>query len=142
MNNGNVNNETDQAIDEEMQKSYHNVIRQMITNENEIRNQRTNWFLVIQGFLVAGCCELYANKSLDEIFFNDLGQLCEGARTNIVLKIGGRLYTPPKECGLLGGIMRAKLLERGACAEKILYSDDLAAAEKIYCLNSVAHRQR
>lgn len=35
------------------------------------------------------------------------------------------------------GIMRAKLLERGACAEKILYSDDLAAAEKIYCLNSV-----
>lgn len=69
MNNGNVNNETDQAIDEEMQKSYHNVIRQMITSENEIRNQRTNWFLVIQGFLVAGCCELYANKSLDEIFF-------------------------------------------------------------------------
>lgn len=33
--------------------------------------------------------------------------------------------------------MRAKLLESGACAEKILYADDLAAAEKIYCLNSV-----
>ena len=78
-----------------------------------------------------------AGEIFDEIFFNDLGQLCEGARTNIVLKIGGRLYTPPKECGLLGGIMRAKLLERGACAEKILYADDLAAAEKIYCLNSV-----
>ena len=40
----------------------------MIKDENEIRNQRTNWFLVIQGFLVTGCCELYANRSLDEIF--------------------------------------------------------------------------
>lgn len=50
INNVRKNNETDKAMDEEMQKSYHNVIRQMITNENEIRNQRTNWFLVIQCF--------------------------------------------------------------------------------------------
>lgn len=57
----------ERTMDEEMQKSYHNIIRQMITNENEIRNQRTNWFLVIQGFLVAGCCELYANKCLSQI---------------------------------------------------------------------------
>lgn len=63
-----VNDETKKIIDEEVQRSYHNVIRQMIKDENEIRNQRTNWFLVIQGFLVAGCCELYANRSLDEIF--------------------------------------------------------------------------
>ena len=29
----------------------------MIWHENEIRNQRTNWFLVIQGFLINGICE-------------------------------------------------------------------------------------
>lgn len=63
-----INDETKKIIDEEVQRSYHNVIRQMIKDENEIRNQRTNWFLVIQGFLVAGCCELYANRSLDKIF--------------------------------------------------------------------------
>lgn len=63
-----INDETKKTIDEEVQRSYHNVIRQMIKDENEIRNQRTNWFLVIQGFLVAGCCELYANRSLDKIF--------------------------------------------------------------------------
>lgn len=63
-----VNDETKKTIDEEMQRSYHNVIRQMIKDENEIRNQRTNWFLVIQGFLIAGFCELYANKCLKEIF--------------------------------------------------------------------------
>ena len=63
-----INDETKKIIDEEVQRSYHNVIRQMIKDENEIRNQRTNWFLVIQGFLVAGCCELYANRTLNEIF--------------------------------------------------------------------------
>lgn len=65
-----VNDETKKTIDEEAQRSYHNVIRQMIKDENEIRNQRTNWFLVIQGFLVTGCCELYANKCQCNI--NDL----------------------------------------------------------------------
>lgn len=37
---------------------YGNIIREMIKSENEIRNQRTNWFLVIQGFLIAGICQL------------------------------------------------------------------------------------
>lgn len=38
-----------------------------------------------------------AGEIFDEIFFNDLGQVCEGARTNIVLKIGGAaLYPAPK----------------------------------------------
>lgn len=38
--------------------NYHNIIRQMIKNEDEVRNQRTNWFLIIQGFLIAGLCSL------------------------------------------------------------------------------------
>lgn len=42
--------------------NYHNIIRQMIKDENEIRNQRTNWFLVIQGFLIAGYCELLSKQ--------------------------------------------------------------------------------
>ena len=63
-----IDDETKKIIDEEVQRSYHNVIRQMIKDENEIRNQRSNWFLVIQGFLVAGCCELYANKCQCNIY--------------------------------------------------------------------------
>ena len=42
---------------------YREAIREMIKSENEIRNQRTNWFLVIQGFLIAGICQL-ENKDL------------------------------------------------------------------------------
>lgn len=44
--------EFENTIDEEMQKSYHHIIRHMITNGNAIRNQRANWFLVIQGFFL------------------------------------------------------------------------------------------
>ena len=39
-------------------QEYREAIREMIKSENEIRNQRTNWFLVIQGFLIAGICQL------------------------------------------------------------------------------------
>ena len=42
----------------EIMENYHNIIRQMIKNEDEVRNQRTNWFLIIQGFLIAGLCAL------------------------------------------------------------------------------------
>lgn len=38
-------------------KDYNIIIREMIKSETEIRSQRTNWFLVIQGFLIAGVCQ-------------------------------------------------------------------------------------
>ena len=37
---------------------YHKIIRGMIKNEDEVRNSRNNWFLVIQGFLIGGICTL------------------------------------------------------------------------------------
>ncbi len=73
----------------------------------------------------------------DEIFFNEKGELTEGARSNIILQLGGKLYTPPVQCGLLNGIFRQKLLNEGKCTEKILYKKDLENAEKIFCVNSV-----
>ncbi len=73
----------------------------------------------------------------DEIFFNEKGELTEGSRSNVLIQQGGKLYTPPLECGLLSGIYRQKMLDEGACEEKILYLDDVLQAEKIYCVNSV-----
>ncbi len=73
----------------------------------------------------------------DEIFFNEKDELTEGARTNILLQINGRLYTPPLKCGLLNGIMRQKMIDEGTVQEKILYKKDLLNAEKILCINSV-----
>ena len=46
-------------------RNYHNIIRQMIKNEDEVRNHRTNWFLIIQGFLIAGLCALSESGEYD-----------------------------------------------------------------------------
>ncbi len=73
----------------------------------------------------------------DEIFFNEKGELCEGARCNILLEMGGKFYTPPVSCGLLNGTMRENLLASNVCIEKVLYKEDLLNAENIYCINSV-----
>ena len=73
----------------------------------------------------------------DEIFLNEKGELTEGARTNIVFEIDGKLYTPPLGCGLLNGIFRQKMIEEQQIQEKILYLADFKRAENIFCINSV-----
>ena len=73
----------------------------------------------------------------DEIFFNEQGELTEGARSNLVLQIGVELFTPSLECGLLGGILRQKMIKSGKIKEKKLYLSDLEQAQKIFCINSV-----
>lgn len=73
----------------------------------------------------------------DEIFFNEKNELTEGARTNIVLEIKGKMYTPKLKSGLLNGVLRQKMLKEGSILEKTLYIDDLIKADEIYCINSV-----
>ena len=73
----------------------------------------------------------------DEVFFNEKDELTEGARSNILLQIDGKLYTPSLHCGLLNGILRQKMLKDGLLEEKVLYKKDLLNAEKIFCINSV-----
>lgn len=73
----------------------------------------------------------------DEIFFNEKGELTEGARTNIMLKINGNMFTPPVKSGLLNGVLRQKMVKGGKCEEKKLFLTDLKKAEEIYLINSV-----
>ncbi len=81
--------------------------------------------------------EIAAGKVFDVLHYNTEGHLTEGARSNIVLDLGGKLYTPPLSCGLLGGIGRADLIRRGICSERLLTLDDLRRARHVYCVNSV-----
>ncbi|TMR86007.1 aminodeoxychorismate synthase component I [Streptococcus pseudopneumoniae] len=71
------------------------------------------------------------------IYHNAAGELLETSIGNLVLKISGRLYTPPIELGILPGIYRQHLLERGQVEEKVLNLADLAQAETIYGCNAV-----
>lgn len=73
----------------------------------------------------------------DEIFFNERGELTEGARSNILLEIDGIFYTPPVSCGLLSGIFRQKMLDEKKCEETPLYLEDLKKVQNLYCINSV-----
>lgn len=73
----------------------------------------------------------------DEIFFNEKNELTEGSRTNIVVEINGKLYTPSLSSGLLNGVERQRMLDIGLCFEKTLNIDDLKNADNIYCINSV-----
>lgn len=81
--------------------------------------------------------KIVAGKVYDEIFLNEKGEVTEGARSNIVIEKGGKLYTPPVKCGLLNGVLRQKYINENRCEEKVLYKEDLLTADKIYCINSV-----
>ena len=71
------------------------------------------------------------------IYHNATGELLETSIGNLVLKIAGKLYTPPTNLGILPGIYRQHLLERGQVEEKVLTLKDLAQAEDIYGCNAV-----
>ena len=71
------------------------------------------------------------------IYHNVVGELLETSIGNLVLKINGKLYTPPISLGILPGIYRQHLLERGQVEEKVLTLADLNQAEAIYGCNAV-----
>jgi len=52
-----------------------------------------------------------AAGAFDTLFFNEHGELTEGGRSNVFVRIAGRWYTPPLSSGLLPGVMRGVLLD-------------------------------
>lgn len=79
----------------------------------------------------------------DEVLFlNRNGELCEGSYNTIVLEIGGRLLTPPLTSGLLPGVLRGELLERGEIEEQTLSPADLVKADTIWLVNALRGMRR
>ena len=78
----------------------------------------------------------------DVILWNEKGEITEGTFNNIVIKRNGKFITPPLTCGLLNGVFRQYLLEKGEISEGIILKEDLANAEEIYLINSVRKRQK
>ena len=58
----------------------------------------------------------------DVVLWNGDGHATELTRGNLVVELDGRRLTPPVDCGLLGGMLRAELLERGEIEERVLAS--------------------
>jgi para-aminobenzoate synthetase/4-amino-4-deoxychorismate lyase len=75
----------------------------------------------------------------DAIFTNTRGELTEGGRSNLFVKLEGRWWTPPLACGVLPGIQRAILLQdpQWDAAERVLWPQDQAAAQALVVCNAL-----
>ena len=68
---------------------------------------------------------------------NRRGEVTEFTLGNLVYEMDGRLYTPPRECGLLNGTLRAELISAGEITERTLLLDHLPACAAFQHVNSV-----
>lgn len=80
-----------------------------------------------------------AKGAFDTLFTNTEGELTEGGRSNIFLKMQGCWYTPPLQSGVLPGVMRSVLLAdpQWAASERRLTLADLRAAERVVVCNAL-----
>ena len=71
------------------------------------------------------------------VFQNKFGELTEGSFSNLFVKIGSQIYTPPVTSGLLPGVLREYFIRSGKVKQRILYPQDLKTASAVYVGNSV-----
>ena len=74
------------------------------------------------------------------ILWNADGEVTEATDYNVVVEIDGVKVTPPVECGLLSGVMRADLLARGEIVERRIMVDELRALDSLRSLRGGATR--
>lgn len=77
--------------------------------------------------------------AFDKLFCNERGELTEGGRSTVFVKLDGRWFTPPLASGLLPGVMRSVLLNDPAwhASERCLSVDDLRRAQEIVVCNAL-----
>lgn len=54
--------------------------------------------------------------AFDRLFFNTRGELLEGGRSSVFVKVDGQWLTPPLSADILPGVMRAVVIEEGDAA--------------------------
>lgn len=72
-----------------------------------------------------------------ELFWNERRELTEFTIGNLVLEIDGVRYTPTLDAGLLPGVFREELLERGEIVERRLPVEILTRATRVWLINSL-----
>jgi len=81
----------------------------------------------------------YSQKDFfDVIYFNEHGELAEGAITNIFICKGDVISTPPLNAGILSGVYRKQFIKNNyGVRERRLHLQDVLEADKIILTNSV-----
>ena len=73
----------------------------------------------------------------DVVLSNKNGEITESTIANVVVSIGGELFTPPQTAGLLAGTFREELLLEGKIRERPIYRNELQRAREVFLINSV-----
>jgi para-aminobenzoate synthetase/4-amino-4-deoxychorismate lyase len=77
------------------------------------------------------------------IFSNERDEITEGAISNVFVRRGGKLLTPPLASGILPGVFRRHILEtRGNSEEAVLTLEDLHSADDIFLCSSLRGLRR
>jgi para-aminobenzoate synthetase/4-amino-4-deoxychorismate lyase len=71
------------------------------------------------------------------VLWNADGEITESTDCNIVIVRAGSRVTPPIDCGLLPGTMRAELLDAEEIVEGRVTKEDFLAADEVWLINSV-----
>jgi para-aminobenzoate synthetase/4-amino-4-deoxychorismate lyase len=82
--------------------------------------------------------EREARPDCDEvIFYNELGEVTESTIANVVVRLDGKLFTPPRSAGLLAGTFRDQLLTDGEIEERTITLEEFRNADEVFLINSV-----
>lgn len=85
-----------------------------------------------------------AQGAFDGVVLNEAGQVLEGGRSSIFIRLDGQWHTPPLTLDILPGVMRAQILRHperylgaGGVNESVFTTQELDAAEKIILVNAL-----
>mgnify|MGYP000318309038 CR=1 FL=1 len=80
-----------------------------------------------------------AQGAFDTLFFNERGEMTEGGRSNVFVKLEGRWFTPPLSSGALPGVMRSVMLADAAWAasERVITREMFVSAQEIVVCNAL-----
>jgi para-aminobenzoate synthetase/4-amino-4-deoxychorismate lyase len=78
-----------------------------------------------------------APDAFDVVLWNADGEVTELTRGNLVVQRGNERVTPPIDCGLLAGTLRAELVDRGEIREGIITVEELRRANRVWFVNSL-----
>jgi para-aminobenzoate synthetase/4-amino-4-deoxychorismate lyase len=73
----------------------------------------------------------------DVLLVNERGEVTESTIANVVVELDGEMLTPPLDCGLLPGTMRAALLREGRVLEGVVRAEDLGRCTGLWLVSSV-----
>jgi para-aminobenzoate synthetase/4-amino-4-deoxychorismate lyase len=86
-----------------------------LPSDDELARHKTSW----RESLDSEHARLTGLLGCDEVvFLNQAGDVVEGSRTNVFVRRGERLVTPPLSSGCLDGCLRRELIERGEAVEE------------------------